>query len=271
LKKVYINGELLAEDQAKISVFDHGFLYGDGVFEGIRVYGGKIFRLDQHLYRLRNSARSIMLTFPWSDEELTRATIETVRANQFQEAYIRMIISRGVGPMGLDPDKCEKPSLVIIATGIQMYPPECYEEGLKINFSSVERVSGRVLPPQAKTLNYLNNILAKIEALNTGVREAIMFNGEGYITECTADNIFIVRNGRVLTPPIHSGALPGVTRGVVIEICKDMDIPIDFPMMNRHDMFTAEECFLTGTGAEVIPVVEIDWRMVKTRQGTPVY
>jgi len=257
---IYINGEILPENEAKISVLDHGLLYGDGIFEGIRLYGGKIFRLKEHLTRLEMSARSIMMRIPWSPEEITEAMCATVRANRLRDGYIRLILTRGVGDLGLDPDKCKNPSLIVIAAKIRIYPPEFYEKGMRIIFSSVQRMPGTALDPQAKTLNYLNNIQAKIEAKNAGVEEAIMLNSSGYVVECTADNIFIVRQGRVLTPPAHCGALQGITRGVVVDLARELGIPLEFPLVTKHDLYTAEECFLTGTAAEVAPVVQIDGR-----------
>ncbi len=288
--QIYVDGKIVPESEAKISVLDHGVLYGDGVFEGIRVYDGKIFRLREHLDRLNQSARSIMMYLTWSQEELTQAIIETVRANQLRDAYIRLIVTRGIGDLGLDPQKCHNPSLIVIVTGIQLYPLEFYEKGLRIIFSSVQRMPGTALDPQAKTLNYLNSIQAKIEAKSAGVHEAIMLNSLGYVVECTADNIFVYRQGRLLTPPAHCGALQGVTRGVVVELAqKELHIPLEFPLLTKHDIYTAEECFLTGTAAEVVPVVQIDGRQVgdgrvgavthrimeafreKTRDGVPVY
>ena len=287
--QIYIDGKILPESEAKISVLDHGLLYGDGVFEGIRTYQGKIFRLKEHLDRLRQSAVAIMMKIPWSTEEITEAIKETLRANQLQDAYIRLIVTRGIGDLGLDPDNCKNPALIIIATTIRLYPPKFYEQGMRIIFSSVQRMPGTALDPQAKTLNYLNNIQAKIEAKNAGVEEAIMLNSSGYVVECTADNIFIIRQGRLLTPPAHCGALQGVTRGVVVEMARELEIPIEFPMVTKHDLYTASECFLTGTAAEVVPVVYIDGRTLsdgkvgpvtqrlmkafreKTKEGVPVY
>jgi len=267
---IYIDGTIVPEAEAKISVLDHGLLYGDGVFEGIRVYDGKVFRLEEHLERLDQSARSIMMYLTWSQEELTQAVVETVRANELRDAYVRLIVTRGIGDLGLDPQKCENPSLIVIATGIQLYPQRFYEEGLKIIFSSVQRMPGTALDPQAKTLNYLNSIQAKIEAKSAGVHEAIMLNSSGYVVECTADNIFVCRRGRLSTPPANCGALEGITRGVVIELCQRLNIPLELPLLTKHDIYTAEECFLTGTAAEVVPVVQIDGRQVGDGKVGPV-
>lgn len=262
MMQIYINGEIVPEAEAKISVLDHGVLYGDGVFEGIRVYDGKVFRLAEHLDRLDQSARAIMMYLTWSREELTQAIIETVRANQLRDAYVRLIVTRGVGDLGLDPDNCKNPCLIVITSKIQLYPAEYYEKGLKIIFSSVQRMPGTALDPQAKTLNYLNSIQAKIEAKSAGVQEAIMLNSSGYVVECTADNIFVYRQGRLMTPPAYCGALQGITRGVVVESARELGVALEFPLMTKHDLYTAEECFLTGTAAEVVPVVQIDGRQV---------
>ncbi len=287
--QIYIDGKIVPEAEAKISVLDHGLLYGDGVFEGIRAYNGKIFRLKEHLDRLRQSGLAINLHLPWMPEQLTEAIKQTLRANNLRDAYIRLVVTRGKGDLGLDPSKCKMPTLIVITTGIRIYPPEFYEKGMRIIFSSVQRMPGTALDPQAKTLNYLNNIQAKIEAKNAGVEEAIMLNSAGYVVECTADNIFVLRQGRLLTPPAYSGALQGVTRGVVIEIAREMGIPLEFPMVTKHDLYTADECFLTGTAAEVVPVVQIDGRTLgggivgevtrklmeafrrKTLEGEPIY
>jgi branched-chain amino acid aminotransferase len=287
---VYVDGQLVPKEEAKISVFDHGLLYGDGVFEGIRAYEGRVFRLEAHLKRLDESARAIGMILPWSRQEITGAVLKTMRANELRDAYIRLIVTRGVGDLGLDPDKCQNPSLIIIATEISIYPPEFYENGMRIITSSVRRVSGMAVPPQAKTLNYLNNIMAKIETKNAGFLEAVMLNAEGYVVECTADNLFLYRNGCLSTPPTYCGALPGITRSVVIELAGDMGLCLDYPLVTKHDLYVTEECFLTGTAAEVAPVVEIDGRQIgdgkvgavtrklmeafkeRTRsEGTPVY
>lgn len=267
---VYIDGRLVPESEARVSVLDHGFLYGDGVFEGIRVYGGRIFRFHEHLDRLWNSARVLRLSIPWSREEVEQATIETLQANELTDAYIRLIVSRGVGDLGLDPDHCPKPSLIIITRGIQIYPEEMYRKGLRVITSSVRRTSGAALPPQAKTMNYLNNIMGKIEAKNSGFIEAIMLNSEGFVVEGTSDNLFIFRENQLLTPDIHSGALPGITRGVVIDLAREQGIEVDTPLITKFDLYTSDECFLTGTAAEVIPVVEIDGRPVGDGQVGPV-
>ena len=259
--KVYIDGKLYPPEEAKISVWDHGLLYGDGVFEGIRVYQGGIFKLDEHLQRLYESARVISLDIPLSFDALRQAVIDTVRVNleeeNWQDAYIRLVVTRGVGDLGLDPNKCKKPTVIIIVDKISLYPRKYYEEGLSVIVSSYRRPSADILSPRIKSLNYLNNILAKLEANLAGVQEAILLNDKGYITECTADNIFAVKSGCVLTPPPIAGILEGITRATVIELCRKLDIPCIERMLDIKDLLTADEVFLTGTGAEIVPVVRI--------------
>lgn len=267
---IYLDGKLVAEKEAKISVFDHGLLYGDGIFEGIRVYDGRIFRLQEHLERLFHSGQMIRLRLPWSEADLTRALEETIRANGLRDAYIRLVVTRGVGDLGLDPDRCPRPSLIIIVTRIRIYPQEFYEKGMKIITSSVQRISEAALSPQAKTLNYLNNVLAKLDAKNAGVEEALMLNSWGYVAECTADNLFIYRQGSLQTPPPSSGALTGITRKVVLELAQELGIPVEFPLMTKYDLYTAEECFLTGTAAEVVPVVNLDGRSIGEGEVGPI-
>ncbi|MBI4430681.1 MAG: branched-chain-amino-acid transaminase [Candidatus Omnitrophica bacterium] len=275
---VYIDGKLLPESKAKISVFDHGFLYGDGVFEGIRVYSGLIFRLDQHLDRLYESAHTVLLKIPMMRKELGQAIIKTLKANRQKDAYIRLVVSRGVGDLGLDPNKCKTPTIVIITNSITLYPSKLYEDGLKIITVPTVRNIPEALNPQLKTLNYLNNILAKIEASNSGFVEALMLNHQGYVAECTGDNIFMVKRGVVTTPPVYVGALPGITRGAIIDLItkpglvKTGNLPKKFEerLLTRHDLYNADEVFLTGTAAELIPVVEIDGRMIGSGEPGPV-
>lgn len=260
--KVFINGKLYNKEDAKVSVWDHGFLYGDGVFEGIRVYNNAIFRLDEHLIRLYESAKVINLEIPYSFEELKNHVINIVKINleeeKMENAYIRLIISRGEGDLGLDPRKCKTPTTVIIVDEIQLYPKEFYEEGLSLIISSYRRPSADILSPRIKTLNYLNNILAKIEANFANVQEAVMLNQNGYITECTADNIFIVKNEVVITPPPFVGILEGITRKSVLEMCQELNIAAKEEIIDVKDLLTADEVFITGTGAEIVPVKQIN-------------
>ncbi len=258
--KVYVTGELCDRDEAKISVYDHGLLYGDGVFEGIRVYNGKIFRCEAHVDRLFNSARAIALSIPMSKQELTEAMHETLRANGLTEAYIRVLVTRGVGTLGLDADKCHDPQVVIITDTIALYPSDYYEKGLELVTVPTMRSHHNVLSPKIKSLNYLNNILAKIEAQQAGVIEAIMLNSHGFVAECTGDNIFIVTKGKLATPPPDAGILVGITRQVVMELAEGAGIPVLEQQLTRFDLYVADECFLTGTAAEIIPVVRIDSR-----------
>jgi branched-chain amino acid aminotransferase len=266
----YVNGAFVPKDEAKVSVYDHGYLYGDGVFEGIRAYDGRIFRLEQHLDRLFESARYLMLEIPLSREALRGAILETVRRCGLRDAYIRPVISRGVGDLGLDPRKCKAPTVVIIVDAIQLYPPEAYERGLRAITATTRKIRSDALSPQAKTLNYLNNILARLEANQAGVDEAIMLNAEGYVCECSADNLFLVRGGEVWTPPAHLGILKGVTRGAIIELAAAHGIPLREQVFTLHDVYAAEECFLSGTGAELGPVVEVDARPIGSGRPGPV-
>ena len=259
---IYIDGEFLPKAEAKVSVFDHGLLYGDGVFEGIRSYNGRVFKLDEHLERLYDSAKSIMLQIPISIETMRETVLETLRRNHLTEAYIRLIITRGVGDLGLDPDKCPKPSIIIIADKIVLYPQKFYEDGLEIVTASVRRNYAEAINPRIKSLNYLNNILAKIEGKQAGAEEVLMLNAEGYVVECTGDNIFWIKNETLVTPPVHMGILEGVTRNSVINLARDAGIHVEERVFTRHDLYIADECFLTGTAAEVIPVVKIDRRAV---------
>ncbi len=267
---IYLNGQFVSKNEAKVSVFDHGFLYGDGIFEGIRCYEGIVFRLDEHLKRLYESALSIMLEIPLSYEEMKEAVLETVRKNQLQDAYIRLIVSRGVGDLGLDPRSCPQPQVIIIAGQIKLYPQELYDNGMEVVTIPTRRNVPDALNPKIKSLNYLNNILAKIEATRAGVMEALMLNTEGFVCECTGDNIFIVKNGRVITPPTYLGALDGITRRVIMDICRDQEIECAEEPFTRHDVFVADECFLTGTAAEVIPVTKLDGRQIGTGMPGPV-
>ncbi len=260
--KIYIDGKFHESEDAKISVFDHGLLYGDGVFEGIRTYDGLIFKMKEHIDRLYQSAHAIMLEIPMTKEEMTEAVKKTLRENQMKDSYIRLIVTRGIGDLGLDPRKCPKPTVIIITDKIKLYHQELYEKGLEIVTISTQRNIHESVNPQIKSLNYLNNILAKVEAINAGVEEAVMLNSEGYVAECTGDNIFIVKNGAIFTPPVHSGVLRGITRGAVIDIAHLKEIPIHEEVMTRYDLFNADEMFLTGTAAEIIPVVKMDRRKI---------
>ena len=265
--KIYLDGKFVEEADAKVSVFDHGLLYGDGIFEGIRLYGGNVFRLEEHLERLEHSARAILLALPLSRAELARVTCETCRVNQLSDAYIRLVVTRGVGDLGLAPWLCAKPSMFVIASRIALYPKEYYENGLSIVTVPTRRIGAASLPPTIKSLNYLNNILAKIEAKQFGALEAIMLNDQGYVAECTADNVFIVHKGALLTPAASQGALRGITRGAIIDIARDLGIPLHETELTRYDIWCADECFLSGTGAEVIPAVKLDGREIG--QGRP--
>jgi len=265
--KIYLDGKFVDESEAKVSVFDHGLLYGDGVFEGIRLYGGNVFRLDEHLERLEYSAKAILLQLPLTRAQLSEATCETCRQNGLTDAYIRLVVTRGVGDLGLAPWLCAKPTLFIIASKISLYPKEHYDNGLAIVTVPTRRIGPAALPPTIKSLNYLNNILAKIEANNAGVEEAVMLNSEGFVSECTADNLFIIKEGKLSTPPLSAGALYGITRQTVMEIAAQMGVPVSEPNLTRYDLFNADECFLTGTGAEIMPVVKIDGRV--TGSGKP--
>ena len=259
---IYIDGEFLPKAAAKVSVFDHGLLYGDGVFEGIRSYNGRVFKLDEHLERLYDSAKSIMLRIPIPIEIMKEKVLETLRLNQLREAYIRLIVTRGVGDLGLDPDKCPQPTIIIIADKIALYPPKFYEEGLEIVTASVRRNYAEAINPRIKSLNYLNNILAKIEGKQAGAEEVLMLNAEGYVVECSGDNIFWIKNEVLVTPPVHMGILEGVTRNSVIDLAREAGMQVEERVFTRHDLYIADECFLTGTAAEVIPVVKIDQRAI---------
>lgn len=260
--KIFIDGEFCSERDAKISVFDHGLLYGDGIFEGIRAYNGRVFKLKEHVDRLFYSAKAILLEIPMSREKISKAVLETCRANKLRDAYIRLVVTRGVGNLGLNPRSCKKPSVIIIADKIQLYPPQFYAKGLDIITVPTVRNLHSALNPAIKSLNYLNNILAKIEAANSGCEEAVMLNAEGFVAECTGDNLFIVKNGELFTPPLSAGALYGITRQTVIELAQQAGLKISEPNLTRYDLFNADECFLTGTGAEIMPVIKIDGRVI---------
>ena len=263
---IYIDGEFLPKAEAKVSVFDHGLLYGDGVFEGIRSYNGRVFKLDEHLERLYDSAKSIMLQIPIPIETMKETVLETLRRNHLSEAYIRLVITRGVGDLGLDPDKCPKPSIIIIADKIALYPQKFYEEGLEIVTASVRKNYPEAINPRIKSLNYLNNILAKIEGKQSGAVEVLMLNADGYVAECSGDNIFWLKNEVLVTPPVHMGILEGVTRNSVIDLAREAGMRVEERVFTRHDLYIADECFLTGTAAEVIPVVKIDRRVIGNGQ-----
>ena len=268
--KIYIDGKYYDEKNAKISVFDHGLLYGDGIFEGIRAYNSRVFRLREHIDRLFDSAKAILLEIPISHAAMMKAVVDTCRKNKLRDGYIRLIVTRGKGTLGLNPNRCKKPSIIVIADKIQLYPPELYERGMAIVTVATTRNLSNAVNPAIKSLNYLNNILAKIEANNAGVEEAIMLNSEGFVAECTGDNIFILKGGRMMTPPLSAGALYGITRGVVMDMAREASIPVSEPNLTRYDLFVADECFLTGTGAELIPVTKIDGRVIGTGKPGPV-
>jgi len=243
-------------------VFDHGLLYGDGIFEGIRAYNGRVFKLEEHIDRLFCSAKAILLTIPLSHAEIMQAVVETCRKNDIKNGYIRLIVTRGIGTLGISPKTCKRPAIIIIADTIQLYPPEFYQRGLDIITVPTIRNLHSALNPAIKSLNYLNNILAKIEADNGGCEEAIMLNAEGFVAECTGDNIFIVRGRELATPPLNAGTLHGITRGVVLALAREAGLQASEPNLTRYDIFNADECFLTGTGAEIVPVVKVDGRMI---------
>ena len=267
--KVWIDGKIFEKPDAKISVYDHGLLYGDGVFEGIRVYGGKIFECEAHLKRLYDSARGIRLTIPISEQQYREAMEQTIKATGFSDCYIRAVVSRGPGSLGLDPAKCPGPSVIVIVDTITLYPREMYEKGMAVITASVIRNHPNALSPRIKSMNYLNNILAKIEAVDAGVPEAVMLNHEGTVAECTGDNIFIVRDGLIATPTTSDGILEGITRDVIIRLCRKNQIPCVEKTLLRHDLYVADECFLSGTAAEVVPVTKIDGRAIGSGQVGP--
>ncbi len=259
---VFVNGKFVPKDEAVVSVFDHGFLYGDGVFEGIRAYNGRIFRLSEHICRLYESAKHIMLNIPYSIAEMEQAVIKTVRENNLRDAYIRVVVSRGIGDLGLDPRLCPAGQVIIIADKIVLFAEEKYRQGLKVVTVSTRRNICDALDPKIKSLNYLNNILVKIEANQAGVMEALMLDRNGFVTEGSGDNVFIYRRGKLMTPPPYLGILEGITREVVLELARQEGIPIQETPFTRHDVYVCDECFLTGTAAEIIPVVEVDGRVI---------
>jgi branched-chain amino acid aminotransferase len=261
--KIYLNGKFVNKEDAVVSVFDHGVLYGDGVFEGIRAYNGRVFRCKEHIDRLFDSAKAIALDIGMTKEEMTTALLDTLEINNLEDAYIRLVVTRGVGDLGLDPANCEKPTVFIIADKISLYPDTLYQNGLEVITVSTRRNSPDALSPNIKSLNYLNNIMAKMEAKRAGVLEAIMLNREGYVVECSGDNVFIIKNGIVFTPPASAGALKGVTRNTSIELLKNkLKLEVREALISTYDLYTADECFLTGTAAEAIPVVKVDGRVI---------
>jgi branched-chain amino acid aminotransferase len=269
-QKIFINGKWFDKADAKISVYDHGLLYGDGIFEGIRIYGSRIFRLREHIDRLYESARSIRLEIPMSREKMGEAVISTVQVNQKVDGYIRLVVTRGAGSLGIDPRKASDPQVIIIVDDISLYPQELYEKGLEIVTVSTIRNHPNALNPRIKSLNYLNNIMANMEGVQAGCMEALMLNHKGEISECTADNFFLVKNGGLRTPPADACILEGVTRAAIMELAKPAGIPVREMALTRHDVYTADECFLTGTAAEVMPVVKVDGRPIGNGKPGPI-
>jgi len=267
--KVYIDGKFYDEANAKISVFDHGLLYGDGVFEGIRAYNGRIFKLKEHIDRLYRSAHAILLDVPLTHAQMTSAVVESCRKNKLRDGYIRVVVTRGVGTLGLNPKSCKKATVIVIAGKIQVFPPEMYARGLEIATVATTRNLVSALNPAIKSLNYLNNIMAKIEANNAGVDEALMLNAEGFVAECSVANIFIVSGKQLFTPPLSAGALYGITRQTVIELGREAGLQVSEPNLTRYDLFCADECFVTGTGAEIMPVTKIDGRVIANGKPGP--
>lgn len=287
---VYIDGEFVPKEEARVSVFDHGLLYGDGVFEGIRAYNGRVFRLEEHLKRLYNSAKAIALAMPFPPEVMAEKVCETLRRNQLSDAYIRLVVTRGVGDLGLDPRKCQRPSVIIITDSITLYPAEVYDNGIELVTLATRRIRGDALDPRIKSLNYLNSIIGKVEAVRQGYDEGIMLNDAGMVAECTGDNIFIVEKGSLLTPPAHAGILRGITRDAVLECARELGILAQETSLTQFDVYSADECFLTGTAAEIVPVVKVDdrpigdgrpgavtgqlraaFKRLTQREGTPIY
>ena len=268
--KIYLNDGLVDKAEAKVSVFDHGLLYGDGIFEGIRIYDGCVYKLDEHLERLEHSAKAIMLNLPKSRAAIADAVCETCRANNLRDGYIRLIVTRGEGSLGLSINSCKTPQLIIIADTIQLYPEEFYRDGLKIITVPTRRCNPSALPPTVKSLNYLNNILAKIEAQHLGYHEAIMLNDQGYVAECTGDNVFVIQKGELITPAASAGALKGITRQTAIEIAEDLGITWREANLTRYDIWISDELFLTGTAAEIVPIVEVDARVIGSGKPGPI-
>ncbi len=262
MQYVYLNGEFVESDKAGVSVFDHGVLYGDGVFEGIRAYGGRVFRLGEHIDRIFAAAKAIALEIPMTKAELSAVVVATCKKNGLTDCYIRLVITRGKGNLGISPINCEKPTVFCIAAGIKLYTDEQYEKGMSVITSVQRRNKATIVDPQIKSLNYLNNILAKIEANRAGAAEAIMLNHDGIVTEATGDNIFIVKNGEILTPPVYVGILDGITRRTVIEAAKKEGIPVRETEFTLFNVYNADECFLTGTAAEAIAVTSVDGRTI---------
>ena len=269
-RKIWLDGKIVDEADAKISVFDHGLLYGDGIFEGIRFYNGRVFRLTEHIERLYLSAKALLLKMPWTLEEVCEATLQTIRANGLKDGYIRLVVTRGIGDLGLNPYLCPTPSMFIIASGITLYPAELYENGLEVVTCSTRRPTPASLSPQVKSLIYLNNVMAKVEALKAGAKEGLMLNEQGYVAECTGDNVFIVKKDEVITPPVSDGSLDGITRQVIFELCAELGITIREMSMARYDVYTADESFLTGTAAETIPMVKLDEREIGDGKPGPI-
>lgn len=268
--QIYVNGEYFPKEEAKISVFDHGFLYGDGIFEGIRAYGGRVFRLKEHIDRLYDGARGIMLDIPITKSEMTEVVLQTLQRNQLSDAYIRLVVSRGPGDLGLDPRNCTKPTVICITDKIVLYPEKLYNEGMEIITAATRRNPAEGVNPQMKSLNYLNNIMAKIEANLAGVPEAMLLNTEDYVAECTGDNIFIVKSGVLITPPPYTGILVGITRNAIMELAEKLGIVVKEEVFTRYEVFTADECFLSGTAAEAIPVVKVDGRPIADGKPGPI-
>jgi branched-chain amino acid aminotransferase len=268
--KIYIDGKFYSEANAKVSVFDHGLLYGDGIFEGIRFYNGRVFRLEEHLERLWDSARSICLEIPMTHGEMTKALLDTIRQNHLHEGYIRLLVTRGIGNLGLNPEQCKNPSVIIIVAKIALYHEEFYQKGLSIVTCATRRSNPASLNPAVKSLNYLNNVMARIEANLAGADEALMLNDAGNVAECTADNVFTIKRDQIFTPPITAGALRGITRSIVFEIAAELGLSVVEADFTRHDVFVADECFLTGTAAEIVPVVKADGRLIGNGKPGPI-
>lgn len=267
---IYIDGEYFDKKNAKISVFDHGLLYGDGIFEGIRFYEGRVFKLKEHIQRLFISAKAILLEIEMTQDEMEEAVCETIRKNGLTDGYVRLLVTRGVGTLGLSPFACDKSTVIIIADSISLYPDEKYKEGLKLITCSTRRTAPAALSPSVKSLNYLNNVMAKVEAIFADAEEGLMLNEQGFVAECTGDNIFIVRDGKIKTPPSSAGALPGITREVIFDIAGNLGVGIEESQMTRYDIYAADECFLTGTAAEVIAAVSLDRRLIGNGKPGPI-
>jgi branched-chain amino acid aminotransferase len=267
---IYIDGEYFDKKNAKISVFDHGLLYGDGIFEGIRFYEGRVFKLKEHIQRLFISAKAILLEIEMTQDEMEEAVCETIRKNGLTDGYVRLLVTRGVGTLGLSPFLCDKSTVIIIADSISLYPDEKYKEGLKLITCSTRRTAPAALSPSVKSLNYLNNVMAKVEAIFADAEEGLMLNEQGFVAECTGDNIFIVRDGKIKTPPSSAGALPGITREVIFDIAGNLGVGIEESQMTRYDIYAADECFLTGTAAEVIAAVSLDRRLIGNGKPGPI-